>query len=45
MGVILGAKIVEFDREFWHSCLVLSYVDWTAMVNLSGHPHPLLDGR
>ena len=45
MGVIQGAKIVEFDREFWHSCLVLSYVDWTAMVNLSGHPHPLLDGR
>lgn len=43
MGTVREASIIDFDREFWHSCLVLSYDDWSGLVNLSGHPTQLLD--
>ncbi len=42
IGIVRRASVVDFDREFWHTCLVLEYGEWTGMVNLSGHPRPLL---
>ncbi|QDT26656.1 hypothetical protein Enr10x_19660 [Gimesia panareensis] len=43
MGTVRKASIVDFDREFWHSCLALEYDDWSGLVNLSGLPQPLLE--
>lgn len=43
MGPVREASIVDFDREFWHSCLALQYDAWSGLVNLSGLPQPLLE--
>lgn len=43
IGTVRKASIVDFDREFWHSCLALEYDDWSGLVNLSGLPQPLLE--
>ncbi|QDU50440.1 hypothetical protein [Gimesia panareensis] len=43
MGTVRKASIVDFDREFWHSCFALEYDDWSGLVNLSGLPQPLLE--
>jgi hypothetical protein len=45
MGSVCAASIVNFDREFWHSCLVLEYDEWSGLVNLSGLPQALFDDR
>lgn len=43
LGTIHRAEKVVFDREFWHHCLLLDFDGWTGLINLSGHPGPLLE--
>jgi hypothetical protein len=45
IGTVRRATVVDFDREFWHSCLVVDYDEWSGLVTLSGHPEPLLANR